>query len=94
MFNLFLKFSSNVYDKVEIRVEENFLNQLTFKELEFARYLDYSSSKVDPVEEIIKKDFFVRSNLLSERYALNINNALPTSNFIILNNDLKLFRCY
>lgn len=66
-----------------MKVEENFLNQLTIRELEFARYLDYSSSKTDPIEDIISKDFFVKSNLLSEKYSLNINNALPTSNINI-----------
>lgn len=70
---------SNVYDKVEIKVEENFLNQITTKEFDFARYLDYSSSQTDPVEDLIRREFFVKSNLLSERYSLNINNALPTS---------------
>jgi hypothetical protein len=79
-----LLFRSNVYDKVEVRVEENFLNQLTVRELEFARYLDYTSSKTDPVEDLIKKDFFVKSNLLSERFSLNLNNALPTSKIVLL----------
>ena len=89
---MFKLYRSNVYDKVEVRVEENFLNKLTTRELDFARYLDCSSSKSDPVEEMIAKDFFVKSNLLSARFALNLNNALPTSNFYMtyfITNTLK-----
>jgi hypothetical protein len=68
-----------VYNKVEVKVEETFLNQVTTKEYDFAKYLEDASSQHDPIEALIEKDFFVESNLLSERYSLNVNNALPTS---------------
>ena len=37
----------------------------------------------DPIADLIKKDFFVKENVIGESYSLNINNNSPTCNLFL-----------
>ena len=55
------------------------MNEITKKEFDFANYLDATSEMNDPINDLIKKEFFVKENIIGDSYSLNINNASETS---------------
>ena len=56
------------------------MNQITQKEFNFASYLDSTSEMSDPINDLIKKDFFVKENIIGDSYRLDVNNSASTSN--------------
>lgn len=73
-------FSSNVYNKVEVRILENYLNQLTSRELKTAIFLDsIYLYDTDLIENLVEKD--LEHVALPKKFDLNIQNLLPTNAF-------------
>ena len=76
----FLYFSSNVYNKVNVNIEELAISQLTDREFKAAVFMDEIGVKMDVIGDLVNTDYYSSHHALPERYSLDINNLLPTGN--------------
>jgi hypothetical protein len=74
--NNFHKFRSNVYNKVTVKIEENYLKELTFRELNTARFFDKIGNIWDPIETITEYDSYLD---LPKEYTLDVLNSTPVN---------------
>lgn len=52
------KIRGNVYNRVEVKIEETYLKQLTLSQVKAAEYLDSLSESEDPISDIVATDYY------------------------------------
>ena len=72
------KFSSNVFNKVIVDIEEKAISDITEREYKAAVFCDEVGAKFDIIEDIISTDYYSSHHALPDKYSLDINNLLPT----------------
>lgn len=65
---------------MNITLDGNAVNKMTFRNLDAVVYLEEIGSGKDPIEKIVSTDYYVSHHAFPKRYSLDVNNPIPTGN--------------